>query len=41
LGLSILAILVTAPGYLPPVEGALLHEAIDVVVIVNALRALR
>lgn len=30
-----------AAGYLPPVEGALLQEAIDVAVILNALRALR
>ena len=28
-------------GYLPPVQGALLQEAIDVAVILNALRALR
>jgi cation transport ATPase len=28
-------------GHLPPVEGALLQEAIDVAVIFNALRALR
>ena len=28
-------------GYLPPVAGALLQEAIDVAVILNALRALR
>ena len=30
-----------ALGYLPPVQGALLQEAIDVAVILNALRALR
>ena len=29
-----------ALGYLPPVQGALLQEAIDMVVILNALRAL-
>ena len=29
-----------AAGYLPPVAGALLQEAIDVAVILNALRAL-
>ncbi len=29
------------PGYLPPVAGALFQEAIDVAVILNALRALR
>jgi hypothetical protein len=32
--------LVAAAGYLPPVAGALLQEAIDVAVILNALRAL-
>jgi heavy metal translocating P-type ATPase len=41
LGLSIVAMLVAAFGYLPPVQGALLQEVIDVAVIVNALRALR
>jgi cation transport ATPase len=41
LGLSAAAMIVAAFGYLPPVQGALLQEAIDVAVIVNALRALR
>ena len=41
LGLSIAAMIVAAFGYLPPVAGALLQEAIDVAVILNALRALR
>ena len=41
LGLSIAAMLAAALGYLPPVQGALLQEAIDVAVILNALRALR
>jgi heavy metal translocating P-type ATPase len=41
LGLSLAAMGVAAAGYLPPVEGALLQEAIDVGVILNALRALR
>ena len=41
LGLSVAAMLVAALGYLPPVWGALLQEAIDVSVILNALRALR
>ncbi|HTN60878.1 MAG TPA: HAD-IC family P-type ATPase, partial [Devosia sp.] len=41
LGLSVAAMLVAAFGYLPPVQGALLQEAIDVAVILNALRALR
>jgi cation transport ATPase len=30
-----------ALGYLNPVQGALLQEAIDIAVILNALRALR
>ncbi|HVU77973.1 MAG TPA: heavy metal translocating P-type ATPase [Gaiellaceae bacterium] len=41
LGLSFAAMGVAAAGYLPPVEGALLQEAIDVGVILNALRALK
>jgi heavy metal translocating P-type ATPase len=41
LGLSLAAMLAAALGYLPPVQGALLQEAIDVAVILNALRALR
>ena len=41
IGLSLLAMGVAAAGYLLPVEGALLQEAIDVGVILNALRALR
>jgi heavy metal translocating P-type ATPase len=41
IGLSLVAMGVAAAGYLPPVEGALLQEAIDVGVILNALRALR
>ncbi|RUT35063.1 heavy metal translocating P-type ATPase [Arsenicitalea aurantiaca] len=41
LGLSLAAMGVAALGYLPPVQGALLQEAIDVAVILNALRALR
>jgi heavy metal translocating P-type ATPase len=40
MGLSLVAMLAAAAGYLPPVAGALLQEAIDVAVIVNALRAL-
>ncbi len=40
MGLSLAAMLVAAFGYLPPVAGALLQEAIDVAVILNALRAL-
>lgn len=41
MGLSIVAMLVAALGYLPPVAGALLQELIDVAVIANALRVLR
>lgn len=41
MGLSLAAMAVAAAGYLPPVYGALLQEGIDVVVIVNALRALK
>ena len=41
LGLSILAMIAAAFGYLSPVEGAFLQEAIDIAVILNALRALR
>ena len=39
MGMSLAAMLVAAFGYLPPVAGALLQEAIDLAVIVNALRA--
>ncbi len=41
LGLSMAAMFAAALGYLPPLQGALLQEAIDVAVILNALRALR
>jgi heavy metal translocating P-type ATPase len=41
IGLSIVGMVAAAFGYLTPVEGALLQEAIDVAVILNALRALR
>jgi heavy metal translocating P-type ATPase len=41
LGLSIAAMAAAAWGFLPPVEGALVQEVIDVTVILNALRALR
>ncbi|MEO8504359.1 MAG: heavy metal translocating P-type ATPase [Acidobacteriota bacterium] len=40
MGLSIAAMFVAAAGRLPPFAGALLQEAIDVAVILNALRAL-
>jgi heavy metal translocating P-type ATPase len=41
IGLSTGAMVVAAFGYLPPVEGALFQEVIDVAVIFNALRVLR
>ena len=41
MGLSIAAMGAAALGYLPPLAGAVLQEAIDVAVILNALRALR
>ncbi|WP_308367373.1 MULTISPECIES: heavy metal translocating P-type ATPase [unclassified Microbulbifer] len=41
MGLSGVAMLFAAFGFLPPVAGALLQEGIDVAVILNALRALR
>ena len=40
MALSLLAMLVAATGALVPAVGAVLQEAIDVAVIVNALRAL-
>ncbi|MFA6608607.1 MAG: heavy metal translocating P-type ATPase [Candidatus Paceibacterota bacterium] len=40
MGLSILAMFFALFGYLPPIEGAILQEGIDVLVIINALRAL-
>ena len=40
MGLSLIAMALAAAGYIAPVAGALLQEAIDVLVILNALRAL-
>jgi heavy metal translocating P-type ATPase len=40
-GLSLVAMGFAAAGFIPPTWGALLQEAIDVAVIINALRALR
>ncbi|MBZ6077181.1 heavy metal translocating P-type ATPase [Microvirga puerhi] len=40
IGLSFLGMIAAAFGYLAPVEGAVVQEAIDVAVILNALRAL-
>uniref|UniRef100_UPI0035656F8B HAD-IC family P-type ATPase n=1 Tax=Paracoccus seriniphilus TaxID=184748 RepID=UPI0035656F8B len=41
IGLSVAGMIAAAFGYLTPVQGAVLQEAIDVAVILNALRALR
>ncbi len=41
MGLSMVAMVAAAFGHITPVQGALLQEAIDVAVILNALRALR
>jgi heavy metal translocating P-type ATPase len=41
MGLSLAAMGVAAAGYLPAVWGAILQEVIDVIAILNALRALR
>jgi heavy metal translocating P-type ATPase len=40
MAMSIVAMLVATTGALPPVAGAMIQEAIDVIVILNALRAL-
>jgi iron-sulfur cluster repair protein YtfE (RIC family) len=40
MGLSLVAMGFAAAGYIAPIAGALLQEAIDVLVIMNALRAL-
>ena len=40
MAMSIVAMLIATTGVLPPVYGALVQEAIDVIVILNALRAL-
>jgi heavy metal translocating P-type ATPase len=40
-GLSICGMVAAAAGYLTPLQGAILQEAIDVFAILNALRALR
>jgi heavy metal translocating P-type ATPase len=41
IGLSVAGMIAAAFGLITPVEGALLQEAIDVAVVLNALRALR
>jgi heavy metal translocating P-type ATPase len=40
IGLSVIGMVTAALGYIAPVQGALLQEAIDVAVVLNALRAL-
>jgi heavy metal translocating P-type ATPase len=40
MGLSLVAMIAAAAGFLPPLAGAIFQEAIDVAVILNALRAL-
>jgi len=40
MGLSVVAMVFAAAGYITPVAGAILQEGIDVLVILNALRAL-
>ena len=37
--LSLVGMFIAAAGYLPPVAGAVLQELIDVVAVLNALRA--
>ncbi len=39
MGLSILGMFLAAAGYLPPIDGALSQELIDVLAVLNALRA--
>ena len=41
IGLSVLGMIAAAFGHITPVQGALIQEAIDIAVILNALRALR
>jgi heavy metal translocating P-type ATPase len=41
IGLSAVAMAFAGAGLLPPVQGALIQEAIDIAVVLNALRALR
>jgi P-type E1-E2 ATPase len=41
LGMSGVAMVVAAAGYIPPIAGAVLQEVIDIAVILNALRAAR
>jgi cation transport ATPase len=40
IGLSLIGMMAAALGYLTPVQGSLIQEAIEIAVILNALRAL-
>ena len=39
MGLSLIGMVIAAAGYLPPVAGAIAQEVIDVLAVLNALRA--
>jgi cation transport ATPase len=39
MALSLIGMLVAAAGYLPPVAGAIAQEVIDVLAVLNAMRA--
>jgi len=39
MALSVAGMLLAAAGWLPPVEGAIMQELIDVIAVANALRA--
>jgi hypothetical protein len=39
MGLSMIGMFIAAAGYLPPVAGAITQEVIDVLAVLNALRA--
>jgi cation transport ATPase len=39
MALSVIGMILAATGYLPPVAGAVAQEVIDVLAVVNALRA--
>ena len=39
MGLGMICIIIAAAGYLPPVAGAITQEVIDVLAVLNALRA--
>jgi cation transport ATPase len=39
MGLSLLGVVIAAAGYLPPVAGAITQEVIDILAVLNALRA--